>query len=46
MPARKPRDPNEKPQIERFREMARELEVIAHLTPIGHILLKIGHNFL
>jgi hypothetical protein len=26
MPARKPRDPNEKPQIERFREMARELE--------------------
>jgi hypothetical protein len=26
MPTRKPRDPNEKPQIERFREMARELE--------------------
>ena len=26
MPARKPRDPNEKPQIERFHEMARELE--------------------
>ena len=25
MPARKPRDPNEKPQIERFREAAREL---------------------
>jgi hypothetical protein len=25
MPARKPPDPNEKPQIERFREMAREL---------------------
>jgi hypothetical protein len=26
MPARKPQDPNAKPQIERFREMARELE--------------------
>jgi hypothetical protein len=26
MPARKPPDPNAKPQIERFREMARELE--------------------
>ena len=26
MPARKPRPPDEKPQIERFREMARELE--------------------
>ena len=26
MPTRKPRDPNEKPQIERFRDMARELE--------------------
>jgi hypothetical protein len=25
MPARKPRDPNEKPLIERFQEMAREL---------------------
>jgi hypothetical protein len=25
MPARKPRPPEEKPQIERFREMAREL---------------------
>ena len=25
MPARKPPDPNAKPQIERFREMAREL---------------------
>jgi hypothetical protein len=25
MPARKPPDPNDKPQIERFREMAREL---------------------
>lgn len=25
MPARKPRPPDEKPQIERFREMAREL---------------------
>jgi hypothetical protein len=25
MPARKPRDPNAKPQIERFREAAREL---------------------
>jgi hypothetical protein len=25
MPARKPRDPNEKPQIEKFREAAREL---------------------
>lgn len=26
MPVRKPPDPNAKPQIERFREMARELE--------------------
>lgn len=26
MPARKPRDPNAKPQIERFREAAIELE--------------------
>lgn len=26
MPARKPPDPNAEPQIERFREMARELE--------------------
>jgi hypothetical protein len=26
MPSRKPADPNAKPQIERFREMARELE--------------------
>ena len=26
MPARKPRDPDAKPQIERFRDMARELE--------------------
>ena len=26
MPARKPPDPNAKPQIERFREMARGLE--------------------
>jgi hypothetical protein len=26
MPARKPPDPNAKPQIEKFREMARELE--------------------
>jgi hypothetical protein len=25
MPARKPRPPDEKPQIEKFREMAREL---------------------
>ena len=26
MPARKPRDPNQKPQVELFREMVRELE--------------------
>ena len=26
LPARAPRDPNEKPRIELFREMARELE--------------------
>ena len=26
MPARKPRPPDEKPQIERFKEVARELE--------------------
>jgi hypothetical protein len=26
MPARKPREPDEKPQIERFKEVARELE--------------------
>jgi hypothetical protein len=28
MPARKPPDPDAKPQIEKFREMARELECV------------------
>ena len=43
MPARKPRDPTEKPQIERFREMARELECDEDEGRFEAILVRIAH---
>ena len=41
MPARKPPDPNAKPQIERFREMARELECDEDEAAFDAVLRKI-----
>lgn len=42
MPARKPPDPNAKPQIERFREMARELECDEDEAAFDVVLHKIA----
>jgi len=42
MPARKPPDPNAKPQIERFREMARELGCDESEEAFDAILRKIA----
>jgi hypothetical protein len=42
MAARKPPDPNAKPQIERFREMARELECDESEEAIDAVLRKIA----
>jgi hypothetical protein len=42
MPARKPRPPDEKPQIERFREMARELECDESEEAFDALLRKIA----
>ena len=41
MPARKPPDPNAKPQIERFREMARQLECNEDEAAFDAVLRKI-----
>jgi hypothetical protein len=41
VPARKPRDPNEKPQIERFRELARELECDENEAAFDALLRKL-----
>jgi hypothetical protein len=42
MPARKPPDPNAKPQIERFRDMARELGCDEDPAAFDAILTKIA----
>ena len=42
MPARKPPDPNARPQIERFREMARELECDESEAALDAVLRKIA----
>jgi len=42
MPARKPPDPNAKPQIERFREMARELGCDESEEAFDAVLRKIA----
>ena len=42
MPARKPPDPNAKPQIEKFREMARELGCDEDEAAFDAVLRKIA----
>ena len=44
MPARKPPDPNAKPQIERFREMARELGCDENEAKFDEILRRVARH--